>query len=979
MKTSPLKNILAAFLVVFALNSTLFAGGGNDLATSIRFHAAEEYRHSDDLKWQITLLDNSTLQVDVEAVIPNPTEGRIVLTGLAPKSYTVLVQAFDDADTVVFEATAPANLVNGDGSLHLVLEFIPDTTRAVKISADAIPESMRGQSSVRGSFRTKSGQQKTAEGTVDDEGNLVFEGLQVLRGDQISEILLETPDGSMSARLRGSIGVNGETGVITVDDEDFSHEADAGITAEFGHLKWLADGFIDQLSDQGLQQYAKIPLRSDQEYLFSAYEGSEGLEFVVRNSAEDWELFGYGLMTFRPPTTGAYSILVRGEPDAIFDVRLAPEGYGIGKIQVTRDPSSLGDRVVPPGRFDVVTLTARVRVDEPILVDGLIFRFDEWIMAHPDQYTSNWRVFLNDRLIDHLHFDENGNLRSDTTFEISGTSIIKVATNIGLNTVSGASFRLAMGSWDFIRPTYLSTNTLVPATLLFGEAVGSDVETQYSEVTLSETSGISDGTPIVAGVDDITGMEFVIDNNPLGDVLVTGALIELVTSGQTRPQDVTVAIFAQGVQQGSAQILQNGLGYFPLWIPIASAHQLELTVVVDTYEGNAPGEMQFRLLDLEVDNVETAQPAIIHGLPVDGPVLRLIESGSLHVSLGSTEYSDILVAGEEDQAVFTIRFTATDDEVQIKDLYLRNLLDLLVESRLDFKVYDANGHLIQAKQMINGELQFELGNTERIRVPKNGSTFVTIKVDVRDVSKANQTGHRLQLALDTAHVTGGIEAVTAATGNDLSVPVDGWGSAVGEPFVVTRTRLSVTHATQQPFVRGPQVAQQELYRFTVTADEARGVDLGRVTLGLQFGGMKTTGSTFAVYQVNSFTGQVDTAANVIKSIATGIPSTGGNNGIVAIDFSNQRLAPGESRTYSLLVDQMGPGSLGDPSDGEVAVSLLGDNQYRSPDDRVAFDYIGNNFLIWSDEADPSHSDTTKDWHNGYLVQTTTYSQVNETH
>ena len=93
--------------------------------------------------------------------------------------------------------------------------------------------------------------------------------------------------------------------------------------------------------------------------------------------------------------------------------------------------------------------------------------------------------------------------------------------------------------------------------------------------------------------------------------------------------------------------------------------------------------------------------------------------------------------------------------------------------------------------MINGELHFELANQDRISVPKDGTTFVTIKADIRNLTP-DQVGKLLKLALDadgsslSNAAALGIEAVTASTGADISTPTNGWGDAVSEEFVLNQ-------------------------------------------------------------------------------------------------------------------------------------------------------------------------------------------------
>ncbi len=80
-------------------------------------------------------------------------------------------------------------------------------------------------------------------------------------------------------------------------------------------------------------------------------------------------------------------------------------------------------------------------------------------------------------------------------------------------------------------------------------------------------------------------------------------------------------------------------------------------------------------------------------------------------------------------------------------------------------------------------LHFELPYSGRIKVFEGDSTNFFVCMALRNVYE--QGAKSLQLALDTEHVTKGIEAITAATGNDIPTPEQGWGVLISEEIVVS--------------------------------------------------------------------------------------------------------------------------------------------------------------------------------------------------
>jgi hypothetical protein len=829
---------------------------------------------------------------------------------------------------------------------------------------------------------------------------------------------------------------------------------------------------------------------------------------------------------------------------------LAEYAIDSGDLNVSRDPSSLGNQQYAPGSNDVVALTARIVVDQPLIVDGLTLKvasgstvLDKGTGKAVDTLAAfnvafdNFRLFLNDNLIDSendLTIVSGGTdtvvtdyrLAFNTTFEIAGTSILKLVVNVQDGADTGDILKVSFTASDVDSPEYISTGDLVDTAELLGSATGSQIEVKSSSVTITRTDGLSDGDRIVAGVDDVTFLKFVMDNNDSGNVNVTS--ISLQADGADAAAtytNFTLAVYVDGLQQGSAKNLTTlGAATFnDLSVVIPSAGQKEFTIVVDTIEDSSDGgsndTLKFNITAAGADNVENGQSVTVleAGLAVGtvasydeatagldgncdgdatdgtqtlnylcGAEFTLVQSGQLTVSLDSTVYSDIVVANEANVEVLKIRFNAADDEVQIKDLYLENDVDadgtadnLTAGDRVDFKLYDEDGQLLQEKQMTSGSLHFELANQDRIRVPKDESTFVTIKVDARDITKANQTGKRLLVSLDADNATHrGIEAVTAATGDDIALPASlYWGDAAGQEFVIYRSQLEVRHAATQPSFQDPTTASQEIYRFTVTADAARQVELGRVSLDVALSGMTTHGTDDAVFAVKQVKtdGTVDSTATVTSAVTDDFTTTDAA-GTVTVDFANQRFSAGESRTYALFMSNtINVGTVAD--DDSVSVTIKqGDTTYAAPANKydreltgstitvtgttlvgdpafanitlggetIAVDVTANatntviaadiataislnakytatsalgvvtitasaaatnstldtstlitaiyaaadtddtamvhaetaTNIIWSDESDTSHSNTTLDWLNGYLVDVDTTSMIN---
>lgn len=919
-----------------------------------------------------------------------------------------------------------------------------------------------------------------------------------------------------------------------------------------------------------------------------------------------------------------------------------------GDLNVSRDPASLGNQGYAPGSNDVVFMTSRLVVDQPLLVDGVkVYLSGSSSQANGGNVLTdfnarfhNFRMFLNDRLIDSENDFAGGTggnctlsgtldcyLNFDTTFEVAGTSILKIVGNIRDTAVTGDQLQLTVRASDFESVEYISTGDSVTTGQLLGTATSSYVEVAKSEVTITRTDGLSAGDKIVAGVDDVTFMSFILDNNDSGDVNVSSVSVKVdttQTSGKTATYgNFTGAMFVGGVQQGSAKNFSSAgeATFNDLSVVIPSAGQKEFTLVMDTIESSAtvvdatsslantaaggddvtitksvaaelsvgdkiyvtekkdpttaagtitetvhtmtvasivdnaapattsvvtfaegsqyaahvapvagsagdttinvtapalatdtlalisngpttfctitftagpedydcsngiatlnpdtaanindkllaltgtgytitqPGaagtavvftetatpfivgnvtltatrraggstfaatatvgtagvatetgyhvalkhQIQVDVVAVDADNIENGSSVdVLNGgavvsatNPLAGNVFEFVSAGTLNVDLGSTVYSDILVAGQNDVEVFKIRLSASDDEVHVRDLHLTNSYGAAIGDRANFKLYNEAGQLIQEKRMTGGKIHFQLANNQRIRVPKDGATTVTVKVDAGSVSQADQTGKRLKLSLDTGLTNGGIQALTAATGMDITTPADGWessaGTVVSQDFVLYRSVMSVNHASSQPAFNGADAAMQGVYRFTVTADNAYDVELGQLTFNVTTsGGMSmdnsggATDTTFDVYRVND-NGNVDTNTNltgtspVVSAINTTFPAiaVGQTSATVEVRFANQTISNGSSVTYELHVSNTSDATA--TVDDSVGVTIATDTAYVTPNTRANL-LGGASNIVWSDYAGNPHSDTSADWLSGYLLNVDTTSKINK--
>lgn len=465
--------------------------------------------------------------------------------------------------------------------------------------------------------------------------------------------------------------------------------------------------------------------------------------------------------------------------------------------------------------------------------------------------------------------------------------------------------------------------------------------------------------------------------------------------------------FTITVISGNLVTLNQALGAI-----VATDGSITMTPVV------AGDTIAFNINSVDVDNIENGQEVetfedgvvLSSANKLAGAQFNLIKAGTLSVGAATTIYSDILIAGQQDKEVLQFKLQAADDEVRIRDLFFVNDLDNNIVAaptaaeqragdRMVFKLYNGAGQLVQTKYMTNGRIHFELPNSDQLLVPKDGTVNATVKVSINNnINDAADTGAQLRLRLDDRNANGkfGLVAVTSATGSDLvaadnsqgssagAAPAAGFGSITGQPFVAYKSEISIAHNTDGVWSKGPNANAQNVYKFTVKADSAAAAELSRVTLQLAIAGIQKAGpvafvpADFGIFGVNS-NGTVDTNAQVGTIAVTGATAAG-TEATLTIDFANEQLNAGESRSYMLRManTENNAGALSD--DDSLSVQIVRDTNYSAAGTLANMQANGagdvdgdptnaanaDAVIIWSDQS--ANLSGSNDYLNGYLLE-----------
>ena len=144
-------------------------------------------------------------------------------------------------------------------------------------------------------------------------------------------------------------------------------------------------------------------------------------------------------------------------------------------------------------------------------------------------------------------------------------------------------------------------------------------------------------------------------------------------------------------------------------------------------------------------------------------------------------------------------------------------------------------------------------------------------------------------------------------------------------------------------------AGQDLYRFTVTADAAGAIDWKKISFAVSTTSL--TASGFTLYDV--------TSGSVVMNAT---PANATSGGVVAIVADNvQQIGAGATKTYALKAASV----TGWTGGSQITISFQGD---ASAVANAAVAGLSASNIIWSDRSATSHSVSTADWTNGFLLK-----------
>ncbi|HRX63959.1 MAG TPA: hypothetical protein P5060_02545 [Candidatus Absconditabacterales bacterium] len=646
---------------------------------------------------------------------------------------------------------------------------------------------------------------------------------------------------------------------------------------------------------------------------------------------------------------------------------------------------------------DVLLMAVKVDTDQDINVDKIRVYIDagstDLSETNFESYFQNFALYRGNRLVDSTDDvvavgDVNGGTAGlgDTVgaggddyleFDIGGTlednDVLYVYVDIKSTAANNTALKLKMdnagtaaGYSNTLRDVeYASNGDTVAQAKLSGTATSNTmtVVAASNGASVTRNDGYDANTTFLAGEQGAELMKFVVNAGNSSTLEIKRLNFDLDVTNSTYSDYTNVKVLIDGDQEGNTE-------------DFSATTSPDGTVTVENinYEIAKNGQVQVTLV-ADISSSVTAEATTDIYVTLDDSDSLYYDRNGNDVSLsdatsaafvvattakltvakdGDSPDAAIVIAGTDEVEVAKFKFTASDGDILVKDLYFENVDSAASDARVSSYELVVDGEVIDSRAPSSDTFHFNLGTNNGFTIPKDDNVVVTIRANLNNIVDAAQTNKGIKIELtdikaDTSATSTALTTVNTsvtiddgshyntATASDLSDE-----NIQGDAMMIRKTQPTL--ATVDLGTTKLLAGEQTIYKFTVTADSSEDVDVGMINFDSTLQSASGTVGSFKLF-VN---GVDKTSDGAFTSTDTFTFGTG----------KDVTVAAGTSKTFELKAT-IG-GTLAD--NDYITTKLVEDSSTAAGNFAAA---AGN--FVWSDNAGSPHSRTTVDWFNGYKV------------
>lgn len=489
------------------------------------------------------------------------------------------------------------------------------------------------------------------------------------------------------------------------------------------------------------------------------------------------------------------------------------------------------------------------------------------------------------------------------------------------------------------------------------EVEGNSLTVSSSTLTGTKYSAYAD-TTIVAGSNNAKIGAFTLSTGSTEGVNVNTIVIDMSSNNAASITDLRLVDNATGVQIGSTKSSAGTSNTFSVNIAMPMSSTKVINVIANVKSGANSGTIVTTMDSTTGGTGATTGQSVSTGSDATGQTIT-IGSGTLTVTRDAgTPVNTNVLMGSTDVHVGRFDFAAANSSYTIEELRVKVPSDAATSvANVTLKYKNASGveqTVSQALTLPSSAQPYATATFTGLTmyVPLNDSADLDVYVTVAGHPNA-KSGAAVSVVLDADE---GFKAIDSSGSQDTSLASSdvasdastGYGTKYVKRSVPTVSRLS-TGYTANTVATGVG-----LYRFTIAADAAQAIDWREISFTVT-----TNGAEFTNFQLYDVTGSATQIGATVTSLAsTNLAFCPGTSCTIG---EAEQVGAGTSKTYEIRATVTNWGGSGD----SIAISFADDTSAVA--NAAAASLTAQNF-IWSDRSATSHSTTTTDWTNGYLVK-----------
>lgn len=638
------------------------------------------------------------------------------------------------------------------------------------------------------------------------------------------------------------------------------------------------------------------------------------------------------------------------------------EGVSLSVVKANTSPTSnvaVAGTNILWGRFEFRAAGDNLKIEE-ITVD-----IDN--DAGSNDSMDNVRIMLNGVQVGSTQ--DVGSTSSDTTTDFSlGSAMILTAGQTatvevygdakdagGTNFTAGSAVDVGV-SIDDADTEGTSSGDRISADI--SEVEGNSLTVSSSSLTGTKASGYGNQT-MVAGTNNAKLGSFTLSTGSTEGVNVNTIVLNLSSAEAATITDLRLVDNSTGTQIGSTKSSPSTSNSFGVNLAMGSSQTKTIDVYANIKSGANAGSFIVDLDDTTGGTGATTGQSVTVGSDVSLQTIT-VGSGTLTVTRDAgTPVNSNVIAGSTSVHVGRFDFSGANSSYTVQELKIKVPADAATSvSNVTLKYKNSAGveqTVSQALALSSGVQPYATATFTGLTmyVPLNDSSDLDVYVDVPTTTSGSNSGAAISVLIDAnegfkAIDGAGTSDTTAASSDVNSAANSGYGTKYVKKSVPTLTRLT-TGYTQNTVASGIG-----LYRFSVTADAAGAIDWREISFTIS-----TTGAEFTSWSLYDVTGTAvlvnDTAANAPAGTLQICPDTSCTLG------EAEEIGASSTKTYELRAGTVANwGAAGD----QITINFTEDTS--AVVNAAAASVSGN--MTWSDRSSTSHTTTTSDWTNGYLVK-----------